>query len=213
MPAATPRLFLPGFAAPARLYRPGLPCDWETIDPPRFRHAPDRASLQRWLLDEIDARGGRAVLAGHSMGAALALLAAAASPERVARLVLASPAGLPLTKPMLASARDFARQFTAGLYPLRDVAGAALEAARAPRSALRLARAVRDLDLTEEMGRVRAAGIPTTVMGCASDTLVTPAHCRRAARLLGVPYRDVCLTGGHMWMLGAWTLLAAELAG
>ena len=46
------------------------------------------------LLDTISA-GGPWILAGHSMGAAVSLLAAAARPERVAGLVLADPAMLP----------------------------------------------------------------------------------------------------------------------
>lgn len=46
------------------------------------------------LIDVIDA-GGRWLLAGHSMGAAVSLLAAAARPDRVAGLVLVDPAMLP----------------------------------------------------------------------------------------------------------------------
>ena len=68
------------------------------------------------------------------------------------------------------------------------------------------------LDLSVEMRRVSAAGIDTTVVGCSTDTLVTAAHCRRAADLLGARYRELPLAGGHMWMLDAWPTLAAELA-
>ncbi len=46
------------------------------------------------LLDVIDV-GGPWLLAGHSMGAAVSLLAAAARPERVSGLVLIDPAMLP----------------------------------------------------------------------------------------------------------------------
>jgi pimeloyl-ACP methyl ester carboxylesterase len=46
------------------------------------------------LIDRIDA-GTRWLLAGHSMGAAVSLLAAAARPDRVAGLVLVDPAMLP----------------------------------------------------------------------------------------------------------------------
>ncbi|WP_353217993.1 alpha/beta hydrolase [Sandarakinorhabdus sp.] len=46
------------------------------------------------LLDVIDG-GARWILAGHSMGAAVSLLAAALRPERVAGLVLIDPALLP----------------------------------------------------------------------------------------------------------------------
>ncbi len=63
----------------------------------------DPAALTSWdqfaddllrLLDVIDA-GAPWLLAGHSMGAAVSLLAAAARPDRVAGLVLIDPAMLP----------------------------------------------------------------------------------------------------------------------
>lgn len=208
----TDRLFVPGFAAPAHLYRPGLPSGWTVIEPASFRG--DGASLagrRRWLVDQIEARPGRVVLAGHSMGAALALLAAADLPRRVERLLLLSPAGLPLVKPMRASVADFARQIARGLYPLGIVVRAAAPAVRAPRSVIRLAREVRALDLSAEMRRVRTAGVPVSVVGCATDTLVTPAHCRRAAELLGARYRELVVGGGHVWMFADAARFAAEL--
>lgn len=67
------------------------------------------------LLDVIDAHGPW-LLAGHSMGAAVSLLAAAARPERVAGLVLVDPAMLPF---------DIARQVRAGVAipnPMADQA-------------------------------------------------------------------------------------------
>lgn len=210
---AAASLFLPGFAAPAALYRRGLPSGWRALDPPGFRAAPDLRSRVRWLLDEVAAAPGSVVLGGHSAGAALAVLAAAATPERVERLVLVSPAGRPLAKPLRASASDFVRQLAAGAYPLAPLAQGALELVRAPRAALRLAHVLHDLDLSDDMRRVRAAGVPVTVIGCSTDTLVTGEHCRQAAHLLGARYRELTVAGGHMWMLGAWALLAAELAG
>lgn len=48
--------------------------------------------LAAWLLRLLDVAGaGRAVLAGHSMGALVALAAAAAAPDRTAGLVLVGP--------------------------------------------------------------------------------------------------------------------------
>ena len=146
------------------------------------------------------------------MGAALAVIAASAAPERVSGLLLIAPAGLPLSKPIRDSALDFARQVRAG----RHEAGAVLESAadllRAPRAALRLALALRNLDLSREMRTIARARVPATVIGCATDTLVTPAHCRRAAALLGARYRELALDGGHTWMFGRWHLLAGVLA-
>ncbi len=146
------------------------------------------------------------------MGGALAIAAAAARPDRVSRLVLISPAGLPLSKPMTLSLAEFARGVLLGRYPWGEVAGSVAMTLRAPRDAYRLARAVHGADLTAEMTAVRDAGIPTTVVGCDSDTLVTVAHCRSIATLLGAGYRELTLGGGHMWMLGAWPRLARELA-
>jgi surfactin synthase thioesterase subunit len=62
------------------------------------------------------------------------------------------------------------------------------------------------------MGKVRFAATPTRVIGCATDTLVTVEHCRRAARLLGADCRELELDGGHMWMLRDWPQLARALA-
>lgn len=84
----------------------------------------DPAHLTSWgdfahdlgaLLDVIDA-GGPWILAGHSMGGAVSLLAAARRPERVAGLVLVDPAMLPF---------DVAAQVRAGIpipNPMADQA-------------------------------------------------------------------------------------------
>lgn len=152
-------------------------------------------------MHEVTERPGRVLVAGHSMGAALAVLAAATAPERFAGLLLIAPAGLPLRKPIRRSAADLAQQLAAGVYPVADAVAGVRELARAPRGTARLVRALRRLDLSAQMARVRAAGIPTTVIGCTSDTLVTPDHCRRAARLLGGEYRELEALGGHVWMI------------
>jgi pimeloyl-ACP methyl ester carboxylesterase len=64
--------------------RPG----WNGTDPAR-----DLSGNARAVLDELDRRGvTRAVVAGHSLGAAIAAWLAALYPQRVAALVLAAPA-------------------------------------------------------------------------------------------------------------------------
>ena len=136
------------------------------------------------------------------MGAALAICAAADLPELVERLVLIAPAGLPLEKPFWKSLRDFAGQVRDRSYPRDVLAAAALGLARAPRAAIGLARAVRALDLRCECARIRAAGIPVRVVGCATDTLVTSSRARALADALGARYEELGLGGGHMWMLG-----------
>lgn len=199
------KLFLPGYGASGRLYARGLGIGWRALEPPSFCSTNGAFSpYVRWLSGELRLSDEPAWLAGHSMGGALAVLAAVAEPTRISRLTLISPAGLPLRKPIPASLAQFGRQVACGRYELCEVRRNIWMALRAPRSALRLALAVRNLDLTTQMLTLRELGIPTEVVGCASDTLVTPRHCRVAARLLGAEYREVALAGGHMWMLDAW---------
>jgi pimeloyl-ACP methyl ester carboxylesterase len=206
-------LFLPGWAAPGSLYAAGLPPGWRALEPPRFGRAePSFEGYLAWLLAELEREDEPVTLAGHSMGGALALAAAARCPERIRRLVLVSPAGLPLVKPIRSSLGALAVQLVRRRYPPAQARRALVHALRSPRSAARLARAVRALDLSAEMGRVRSTGIDTTVLACSTDTLVTVGHCRRAAELLGARYRELGLDGGHMWMLTAWPRLAAELS-
>jgi len=207
------RLFLPGWGARATAYRSGLPDGWTALAPPCFGES--RGSLKpytSWLASELHARRAPVLLAGHSMGAALAVLAAAAHPERVSSLVLIAPAGLPLVKPMAISAAQFLGQAALRRSPLRESLAAIGDVASAPLSAFRVARTVRSLDLSQEMRRVCAHNVPVTIIGCRSDTLVTSSHCRRAAELLAARYRELPLEGGHTWMFGSSALLAAELS-
>lgn len=207
------RLFLPGWGAPAALYAPGLPATWHVLEPPSFAVSGGSfAAYRRWLDLELRGRG-RSSLAGHSMGGALAILAAAELPELVERLVLIAPAGLPLDKPIRHSLRDFLGQFVNRDYPGRTGLAALLALARAPRSALALAQHVRALDLLRECARVRAAAIPTTVIGCVTDTLVTTDRTRALADALGARYEELDLRGGHMWMLAHRTRFAAAVSG
>jgi pimeloyl-ACP methyl ester carboxylesterase len=206
------RLFLPGWGTPAALYTPGLPQSWDVLEPPSFAASGGSlAPYRRWL--ELELRGrGRSSLAGHSMGGALAILAAAEMPELVERLVLIAPAGLPLDKPIRQSLRDFLGQIRRGDYPRRNGLAALLGLVRAPRSAYVLAQQVRALDLRRECARVRAAGIPTTVIGCVTDTLVTTDRTRALAQALGAHYRELQHPGGHMWMLADRPGFAAAVA-
>jgi pimeloyl-ACP methyl ester carboxylesterase len=206
------RLFLPGWGAPASLYAPSLPASWLALEPPSFAASGGSlAEYCRWLDRELRDRG-RSRLAGHSMGAALAILAAAESPELVAGLVLIAPAGLPLDKPIRASARDFLRQLAGGDYPRRVAGSAAVAVARAPCAALSVARRVRRLDLRRECARIRRLGIPATVVGCVGDTLVTTERARTLAELLGARYEELDLRGGHMWMLADGERFASVIA-
>jgi pimeloyl-ACP methyl ester carboxylesterase len=209
---AATRLFVPGWGAPAGLYRRGLPDGWEALELPSFRASRgELGAYRRRLLDELRARPGPATVAGHSLGAALAVLAACDEPARVAALILLAPSGLPLAKPLPASALTFAGQVLRRRYPARELVRAAGRVARAPRAALRLARAGHDLDLTRELEAVGARALPCAVVACTEDRLATPAHCRRVASLAHATFRELSDPGGHIWPVTNPGLLAAVL--
>jgi pimeloyl-ACP methyl ester carboxylesterase len=205
-------LFVPGWGATPGLYLAGLPEGWEALELPSFRSAGgDFGAYRRWLADEIARRPAPIALAGHSMGGTLALLEAAEQPELVEQVILLSPAGLPLTKPMRSSVRAFARQVLRGCYPPGELGRMVTGAVAAPRSALKLARTVHGLDLAPELERIRAAGVPCTIVACAGDDLTTCAHCRALAAALDADYREIEAADGHIWPVTQPELLAREL--
>jgi len=204
-------LFLPGWGATARLYERGLPEGWEVVELPRYRATRgELAAYRRWLAEKLVRP---VTLGGHSMGAVLALFAATDRPELVERLVLVSPAGLPLTKTMRASTATFLRQAASGRYRPGHLGRMVGRAVLAPRSAHRLARTVHDLDLRSELGGFDAERVPCTVVGCSTDTLTPPVHCRALAEVLGADYREVDAPDGHIWPVTQPELLAAVLSG
>jgi pimeloyl-ACP methyl ester carboxylesterase len=206
-------LFLPGWGATAILYGSGLPEGWAALELPSFRRSRGELFVyQAWLADVLDRQQGPVALAGHSMGGMLALLAAIDRPDVVKRLVLLSPAGLPLTKTMRASTATFVRQVVGGRYPLAHLRRVVARAVSAPVSALRLARTVHGLDVRPELERFHADRIPCSVVGCVTDTLTPPAHCRALAAALGAEYREVDAPDGHIWPITQPQLLAAELS-
>jgi len=206
-------LFVPGWGAPARLYVPGLPDEWHALELPSYRKTRgDLSAYRAWLVDQLAERGP-ATLAGHSMGAALALLAAIDRPDLVERLILLSPAGLPLTKPIPISLATWARQVVTGRFPLRHVGRSITRAGLAPRSALRLGRFVHQLDLRPELEPFRANPVPCIVVACTTDTMTPTSHCRELADLIGADYREVDAPDGHIWPVTQPHLLAAALSG
>jgi pimeloyl-ACP methyl ester carboxylesterase len=205
-------LFVPGWGAIARLYEPGLPCGWKALELPSYRRTRgDFSNYRRWLTEEVLERPLE--LGGHSMGGTLALLAAIERPELVQRLVLVSPAGLPLTKTMRSSTATFVRQAASGRYRPRHLGWMVGRVAASPFSAHRLARSVHRLDLRPELPRFDVERVPCTVVGCSTDTLTPPAHCRELAAALGADYREVEAPDGHIWPVTQPQLLAAVLSG
>jgi pimeloyl-ACP methyl ester carboxylesterase len=172
-------LFLPGWGATAGLYAAGLPEGWEALELPSFRHTRGEFFVyHRWLADELGRRQAPVPLAGHSMGGVLALLAAIDRPELVQRLVLVSPAGLPLTKTMRASTATFVRQVLSGRYGPGHLGWMLGRVARAPVSALRLARAVHGLDVRPARERFDIAFRPSFTAHGHPDLLATAAVAR-----------------------------------
>jgi pimeloyl-ACP methyl ester carboxylesterase len=205
-------LFLPGWGATAQLYARGLPDSWQALELPSFKGTRGKLFVyDRWLAAEL-ARRAPVALAGHSMGAVLALLAAIDRPEHVERLVLVSPAGLPLTKTMRASTGTFVRQVLTGRYRLGHLGWMVGRVARAPVNALRLARDVHGIDVRGALERFDVERVPCTVVGCTTDTLTPPAHCRALADALGADYHEVDARDGHIWPVTQPRLLAAELS-
>jgi pimeloyl-ACP methyl ester carboxylesterase len=206
------KIFLPGYLGRARSYEPGLPEGWVALQAPlEVRARGSLAAYRKWLVAHIRAAPGEIVLGGHSLGAGLAVLAAAEVPERIAGLVLVAPSGLPIRKPVQRIVHDFLAQLMAGRFRATDVLLPATDIARSPRAAVWIAGALRRLDISEQLRILRDAGVPATVIACATDTLTTPQSSRRIAHLLGAEYRELRLDGGHVWMFGRWNLLAEEL--
>jgi pimeloyl-ACP methyl ester carboxylesterase len=203
------RVFVPGFGASASLYH--LPDEWTVHRPPSFRVAASMEARLCALRRHLDHYDGPITLAGHSMGGALAIAAAGSDLARIERLVLVNPAGLPLTKPFAASLRDFSHQVVDRLYPRGELLTGLRNALAAPRATFALARAVRGLDLREQLEAVRGKGIPTEVIACSGDTLTPLEHCKQIAKLAGARYRELDLRGGHMWMLAEPAALASVL--
>jgi pimeloyl-ACP methyl ester carboxylesterase len=203
-------LFLPGWAAPARLYRAGIPEGWDALELPSFRRTRgELAAYREWIADVLDEVEEPVALAGHSMGGALALLGAVDRPQRVARLILVSPAGLPLTKPIPSSLATFVRQLATGRYPVAHAVRSIARVVLAPRSALRLGRVVHQLDLRPELDRLHLAA---AVVGCATDTMTPASLCRELAALIEADYREVDASDGHIWPITHPELLRAELS-
>jgi pimeloyl-ACP methyl ester carboxylesterase len=147
------------------------------------------------------------------MGAVLALLAAIDQPELVDRLVLVSPAGLPLMKTMRSSTATFLRQAASGRYRPAHLGRMLGRVARSPLSAHRLARTVHRLDVRPELGAFVAERVPCVVVGCSTDTLTPPEHCRELAAALRAEYREVDAADGHIWPVTQPELLAGVLSG
>jgi pimeloyl-ACP methyl ester carboxylesterase len=165
-----------------RVYLVDLPGfgEWR---PRRFilREAP--AALARWMAH---AGVPAAHVVGHSMGGLVAARLAAAWPERVHRLVLVAPAGVPSGRGMLHHVAPLVAAVSTA--PARFLPTLVADAARA--GPLTTLRAARDLLADDVRRDLHAIAAPTLVVLGDRDRLVPPAlgavfaHELRDARLL-----------------------------
>jgi pimeloyl-ACP methyl ester carboxylesterase len=196
--------------------RPG----WDGHNPAR-----DLAGNARAALAALDALGvQRAIVAGHSLGGAIAAWLAARHPDRVAALVLAAPAAnlaslypadrwlaAPVAGELASAASMGGLGLALSIAPLRTrIAAVAkidpdyLKAARRTlidpsgwRAYVTEQRwLIRDLPALE--ARLGAITAPTTILVGASDRIVPPEASRRlAVQILGARL-VVCQGAGHL---------------
>ncbi len=196
--------------------RPG----WDGRSRPR-----DLAGNGEAALGELDRRGiGRAVIAGHSLGSAVAVWLAARHPERVAALVLAAPAAnlaslrtldrllaLPALGPLVSSASLTGVGLALAVGPVRTRIAAregltddylrASGRALLNRSALRaFASEQRRLqhDLRAAEGLLGHVLVPTWIVSGSRDRIVPLAAARALAGQIGGAELIVVEGAGHL---------------
>lgn len=201
-----PLILVHGLSGSGRWWRPvrarlGEGRDVHILDLPSIhpRDAP------RWLVGRLDRDGiERAHLVGHSLGGMICARAAASAPDRIARLVLIAPAGVPTGRHLVGHAGPLARSLAqVPEYGPRI----ALDALRAGPALLRAALYAVSHDLRAELAQVEA---PTLLVWGERDHLMPPRladewqHALRDARVVLVP-------AGHVPMWDAPAELAAAV--
>jgi pimeloyl-ACP methyl ester carboxylesterase len=163
-------------------------------------------ALAQWLGHVLDATGlGPVHVLAHSLGGLLAAELAAQHPERVRRLALVAPAGIPCERGVLARSLPLLEE----LYHVRTrLPTIVADAARTgPVSLVHGVAYVWERDLRSELGAVRA---PTLLVWGRHDRLVPVRVALEWQRLLP-DSRLVQLPCGHVPMWEAPRELAASL--
>lgn len=191
--AVSGRYLLPTAAALAdrgTTYVPDLPGHGASPGPRPPLSIPHLADA---LLGTLDALGlDRAVLVGNSMGGPVSLEAAHRSPDRVAGVVLASPAGgahnQPLARAVVQLLRDAVREDPRmGRYSLPDYARYGPVAALA---------AFRQMVLFPSLERLLRTPVPTLAVVGSRDPLMPPPHRVRELAHLGPDHLTVVVVLG-----------------
>jgi pimeloyl-ACP methyl ester carboxylesterase len=220
--------------------QPGTAADWDgvvaglggradvmAVDRPGYdgSRAEDLAGNARAALAALDARAAsRAIVAGHSLGAAVAAWLAVTHPDRVAALVLAAPAAnvaalypldrwlaAPLAAELAAAASLGGLGTALAIGPLRRRIATATRLQDAYLSAAgRVARRpavwrayaseqrtlVRELpELERRLGRIAA---PTTIIAGGGDRIVPATATRRLSRQIPGARLQISVGTGHL---------------
>lgn len=221
-----PVLFLHGWALGSHAYKrclkrlvrlgcrvvaPALPEFGGTAGLPRGRS--DLAGYAAWAGAFLDAVGvdEPALVIGHSFGGAVAARLAHDFPDQVAHLVLINSVGgaawtdeRPLAeRPLWDWALNFSRDILTGRR-VTDTVRAIVEDALPnlvgnPVGVWRVATLARGLDLTTELTRIRAEGVPVTAVWSEGDLIIPQASFEAICRALGVEGHLV--PGRHGWLL------------
>jgi pimeloyl-ACP methyl ester carboxylesterase len=207
---------LDGRADIVAVNRPGWDGRTRPCDLPGNAHA---------AMAALDARGTpRAVVAGHSLGAAVAAWLAATHPERVTALVLAAPAAngealypvdrwlaAPVAGELAATALLGSLGAALAVAPVRHAIGAAAglddgylrgagRAARRPRAwrayASEQRTLVRELPALER--RLPRIAAPTTIIAGGRDRIVPPRAARRLSRQIPGAQLIISPSAGHL---------------
>jgi len=147
----------------------------------RRDHVQDIPALAEALMAVLDGLGiDKAILLGNSMGCPVALEVANSAPERVARLVLVSPAGglqnMPLVRALGQLAKDVARE-SPRLFPIALPDYVTF----GPVNGLRL---FHELTQFPSLDRLVRAPVPTlAVLGTRDPLMPSPARVQEIARL------------------------------
>jgi pimeloyl-ACP methyl ester carboxylesterase len=162
--------------------------------------------LAPWLGRLLDAAGlGPVDLVGHSLGGLVAAELAVARPERVRRLALVAPAGIPCGRGLLGRSLPLLEELYGVRAELPTIVGDALRAG--PTSLLHGAVYVWERDLRAEVGAIRA---PTLLVWGERDRLV-PARVAEEWQAQLPHARFVQLPCGHVPMWEAPDELASSL--